>query len=94
VTFAHGARVSFLDGTTLEGNTYLDPPSSNYPSFHGRHNGVGNIAFADGHAKADTPVYRTGTFGYGYSAEVYRGHSLGDIDEDGDLTTDELMDLQ
>lgn len=94
VTFADGARVSFMDGTTLEANTYLDPPSLSYPSFHGRHNGVGNIAFADGHAKAETPVYRTGTFGYGYSADVYRGHSLGDIDEDGDLTTDELMDLQ
>ncbi len=94
VTFADGARISFMDMKTLEGNTYLDPPSAAYPSFHGRHNGVGNIAFADGHAKADTPVYRSGTFGFGYDAELYRSYNLGDIDSDGDLTTDELMDLQ
>ncbi len=94
VTFADSARVSFTDGVTLEGNTYLEPPSHDYPGFHGRHNGVGNIAFADGHAKAATPVYRSGTFGYGSDAELYQGYSLGDIDSDGDLTTDEMMDLQ
>jgi prepilin-type N-terminal cleavage/methylation domain-containing protein/prepilin-type processing-associated H-X9-DG protein len=94
VVFADGARISFMDGKTLEGNTYLEPPSQNYPGFHGRHNGMGNIGFADGHAKAETPAYRTGTFGYGSDAEVYRSNSLGDIDSDGDLTTDEMMDLQ
>ena len=94
VTFADGARISFMDMTTLEGNTYLDPPSYSYPGFHGRHNGVGNVAFADGHAKAMTPVYRTGNFGFGYDAELYKSNSLGDIDEDGNLGTDELFDLR
>ncbi len=94
VTFADGARISFMDMTTLEGNTYLDPPSYSYPGFHGRHNGVGNVAFADGHAKAMTPVYRSGSFGFGYDAELYKSNSLGDIDSDGNLSTDELMDLQ
>ncbi|MFP4248532.1 MAG: DUF1559 domain-containing protein [Armatimonadota bacterium] len=96
VTFADAARINPWDGETFEGNTYLDPPSQANPGFHGRHNGVGNVAFADGHAKAETPVFRTGSFGYGgsFDAEVFKEHSLGDIDSDGDLTTDELMDLR
>ena len=94
VTFADGARISFTDMKTLEANTYLDPPSWGYPGFHGRHTGVGNIAFADGHAKAETPVYREGTFGYGYDAALYKASNLGDIDTDGNLLTDEMFDLQ
>ena len=95
VLFADAARINFSDQTTLEGNTYLDPPSANYPGFHGRHNGVGNIVWADGHASATVPVYRTGTFGdwVTFDAEVFRANDLGDIDRDGDLTTDELFDL-
>ncbi len=96
VLFADAARINFMDGTTVEGNTYLEPPSQDYPGFHGRHNGVGNIVWADGHASAMVPVYRTGTFGWGdaFDAEVFRENSLGDIDKDGDLTTDEYFDLR
>ncbi|MGI5817771.1 MAG: DUF1559 domain-containing protein [Armatimonadota bacterium] len=96
VTFADGARINFMDGRTLEGNTYLEPPSQDYPGFHGRHNGVGNIAWADGHASAAVPVYRTGSFGWGgaFDAEVFQENNLGDIDSDGNLSTDELMDLR
>jgi prepilin-type processing-associated H-X9-DG protein len=98
IVFADCARINTWDyaEATLEGNTYLDPPSYSTPGFHARHNGVGNVAWADGHVKAMTATYRTGTFGWGgsYDSEDFREHNLGDIDEDGDLTTDELYDLQ
>ena len=77
---------------TLTGNTYLEPPSSGFPSFQARHNGVGNVLWLDGHVKVFHPIYRTGTFGYGYDAKDFTPQHLGDIDEDGNLNTDELFD--
>ena len=79
---------------TLEGSTYLDPPSNQYPGFHGRSNGSGNILWCDGHADSRPPILRTGTFGFGFDSADFRRENLGDIDKDGDLTTDELFDLQ
>ena len=95
VLFADGARINFMDSTTLEGNTYLEPPSQDYPGFHGRHNGTGNIVWVDGHASSTVPTFRTGTFGWGgaFDAEVFAANNLGDIDKDGNLSTDELCDL-
>lgn len=96
VVFGSAARMnnwSFAT-PTLEGNGYLDPPSNEFPSFQGRHSGVGNIVWADGHAKSRKPVLRAGSFGYGYNATDFKPHQLGDIDQDGNLTTDELFDLQ
>jgi prepilin-type N-terminal cleavage/methylation domain-containing protein/prepilin-type processing-associated H-X9-DG protein len=78
---------------TLEGNTYLEPPSSAFPTFHARHNGVGDVLWVDGHVKDFHPVYRTGTFGYGYNADDFRQVNLGDIAPNGNLT-DDLFDLQ
>ncbi len=78
---------------TVEGSTYLEPPSSDYPSFQGRHNGAGNVVWADGHAKTFQPVFRSGTFGYGYNASDFVKAQLGDIDADGDFSTDELFSL-
>jgi prepilin-type N-terminal cleavage/methylation domain-containing protein/prepilin-type processing-associated H-X9-DG protein len=96
VTFADSARLNTWSGSgrVVEPNTYLEPPSSNFPTFAGRHNGVGNVAFADGHAKAMKPAYRSGSFGFGSQGEWFVDENIGDIDEDGDMTTDELFDLK
>jgi len=98
VTFADAARINTwaYATPTVEANTYLDPPSYDSPGFHARHNGVGNVAWADGHVKAHTPTYRTGTFGWGgsYDSQDFRDNQIGDIDEDSSLLTDELYDLQ
>jgi len=95
VLLADSARINTWSYATptLEGNTYLEPPSYSYPTFHARHSETGNVLFCDGHVKATKPIYRTGSFGWGYNADDFRRHSLGDIDQDGDLTTDELFDL-
>ncbi len=96
VTFASSARLNYLDNTQLEGNTYLDPPSQENSTFHGRHGKHGVVAWADGHVKARQPVLRTVPFGFGTPSDpaVVKGYNLGEIDQDGDLTTDELFDLE
>ncbi len=95
VVMADSARLNTMSGApVLEGNTYLSTPSSDYPALHGRHNGMANVLWADGHAKAAKPVYRTGAFGYGAPGEVYSQNNLGDLDRDGNLATNELFDLE
>ena len=98
VQMADAARLNTwqYNKPTVEGNTYLDPPSNNYPGFQARHNETGNVLWVDGHVKALRPVYRTAgtTFGYGYRADDFRRERLGDIDQDGDPATDELFDLK
>ncbi len=92
VMFADAAQLN--NGTQLRSETYLSPPSSEFPNFHARHLDTGNVLFCDGHVKALRPVYRSGTFGYlPYNADTFRKERIGDIDEDGNLTTDELFDL-
>lgn len=95
VTFASSARINNWQFPTpvMEGNPFLDPPSYDYPGFHGRHSGVGNVAWADGHVAARKPAVRTGDFGFGFHAADFTSRNIGDIDGDGDFTTDDLFDL-
>lgn len=95
VAFASSARLNYFqyETPTLEANPLLDPPSNNYPGFQGRSAGRGVILWCDGHVASRAPVYRSGTFGYGFHAYDFIAVNLGDIDSDGDFTTDELFDL-
>ncbi|MDR3689788.1 MAG: prepilin-type N-terminal cleavage/methylation domain-containing protein [Fimbriimonas sp.] len=96
LSFATAARINnwSYSSPTLEGNTYLDPPSSMNPGFHARNVGeVGNVLWCDGHVKAMRPTYRTGAFGYGFSASDFIANHLGDITKNGDLTTDDYYNL-
>ena len=94
-TAAFADAAQLYNGTTLQGSTYLSAPSDDYPNFHGRHNGTGNVLFCDGHVKALKPVYRSGDFGYNsmYNGAVFQNQNIGDIDEDGNLSTNELFEL-
>jgi len=93
VLLADSARIDFMDGKTLQANTFLTPPSQTYPALHARHNETANVLWADGHVKAFKPLYRAQS-GFPYDAETYRNSSLGDLDEDGNFATDEYFDLQ
>lgn len=96
VAFASCARINYWSTTipTLEGNTYLEPPSSDFPSFHARHSGKGTVLWVDSHANTRTPSYRTGSFGYGYNSPDFIKNTLGDVDKDGNFGSDELFDLE
>ncbi len=95
VFLADSARLNYrFTPPRLESQTFLDPPSANNPGFQGRHLGTGMVAWCDGHAKSFVPAYRNGVFGPGYDAALFRSYVLGDIDTDGDMTTDEFFDLQ
>lgn len=92
VAFATSARLNFMPPYQLQGNTYLEPPSSRYPTFQARAHGQGLIVWADTHVSRWSPRDRNESIG-GATAEAYRAAGIGEIDEDGDWTTDELFDL-
>lgn len=83
VAFAASARLGgFAPPFTFEGNAYLEAPSAEFPTAHGRHSGgKAAVAWADGHVSSRTPTYRTGSFGWGgmYSGEEFRSHHLGEL---------------
>lgn len=95
LAFATAARLNTWSFTSpvLEGSTYLDPPSNEFPGFHARHNGLGQIVWCDTHAKVFAPVYRTGTFGYGSEAADFRAVRLGEVSPPGALS-DAYFSLQ
>ncbi len=95
VCFGSSARMNNWQYSkpTLEGNPYLDPPSQNFPGFQGRHNGSGKLVWCDGHASSRKPIIRLSDFGAGFHSADFTTNNLGDVDGDGDLTTDDLFDL-
>jgi len=94
VSFASSARMTFSAPYVVEANGYLEPPSSQYPTFQGRNNGQGVVLWCDGHVKGRKPTLRVGTFGYGgiYTSDMFDPANLGEI-SDGDLTVDKDFTL-
>ena len=91
VAFADAAQLNSKGA--LRPSSYLSNPRSDFPNFHARHKGAGNVLFCDGHVAAMPPTFRPGAFATyaGLTAATLRANHLGDIDADGDLTTDELF---
>ena len=93
------ARISTLSGHVgeVERTPWGYPPTRQLPSFHGRHGGMGNIVWADGHVSPFTPVRFDS---YPEYANVPTAkpqmitNNIGDIDRDGNQQTDELMNLE
>lgn len=81
IGFASAARLNNWQyaQATLEGSTLIDPPSYDYPGFHGRHSKFGVVEWCDTHAKAVKPDLRQSDFGYGFFAVDFKGQNLGDI---------------
>ncbi len=81
---------------------WLESPTSfNYGlsggMFHGRHNGMGNVLWADGHVKARKPTFFAEPDPFGgpaYNSPEAVSNNLGKIDDDGSMATEELYDLK
>jgi prepilin-type N-terminal cleavage/methylation domain-containing protein/prepilin-type processing-associated H-X9-DG protein len=88
VVFHDSAR--FVRGQ-LQSTPHPCPPSRGGSCFHGRHNEMGVVVWADGHVKTRRPqIYARPN----QPIELLRQHNVGDIDQDGDPLTDELWDLE
>jgi prepilin-type processing-associated H-X9-DG protein len=59
-------------------NNKLTPPSASGPSLHGRHNGVANTVWMDGHVKAVRPTPPPNGSGP-FSADLYKTNNVGDL---------------
>jgi len=57
IAFADSANVPFAAPfERLTENWYLSAPSQQFPNVHFRHDGIANVAFADGHVETRTPT--------------------------------------
>ena len=98
VVFADCARNIKTSLGQLETTPFLNAPTYQYPSFHGRHNQRGNVAWADAHVSAEKPKWNLSTYNCGGQTTIpvaaAQGLNVGDLDQDGNSTTDELFNLQ
>jgi prepilin-type N-terminal cleavage/methylation domain-containing protein len=81
IAFATSARINTFSGPTplFESNSYLEPPSQEFPTAHGRAMQQALIVWADSHASRLKPFLRTGTFGYGLDETMFKPYNLGDL---------------
>ena len=57
IAFADSANVPFsAPFDKVVENWYLSTPSAKFPNVHFRHDGIANVAFADGHVETRTPT--------------------------------------
>lgn len=59
------------------------------PNFHGRHARKGNVGFADGHVGAEEPAFFD-SYNGGQDVTLLKKFRVGDIDRDGEQTTNEM----
>jgi prepilin-type processing-associated H-X9-DG protein/prepilin-type N-terminal cleavage/methylation domain-containing protein len=78
-------------GYPTTGNVTFNPPAApkTDPNFHGRHNRKGNIGFVDGHVESMEPKIWD-TYSGGQNVGALKQFNIGDIDRDGDNSTNEM----
>ncbi len=81
-------------GPSVRRITALRYPSYRWPTFHARHNGHGNVAWCDGHAKAMKPAFNPNCNGANNTLANLRKLQIGDIVKDGSFTDDYYFALE
>jgi prepilin-type processing-associated H-X9-DG protein/prepilin-type N-terminal cleavage/methylation domain-containing protein len=101
MAFADCSRNNKTVFSIEEYTPFVNPPSRQYPSFKGRHNGKGNVAWIDGHISVEKPVLLLAIYainsnscspsGINMPANCPQKLNLGDLYSNGDFNTDELF---
>lgn len=97
VLLADGAFLSGSNGSINRFNS-LNPPfnaagrATLYPSLHGRHSGMANVLWADGHAKAFKPSFRATGWNAVVTEQRLSTNHLGDLLKGGIRTGDPQKD--
>lgn len=94
VMMADNGLISAASGALGRINS-LPPPSQNRPFFHGRHSGMGNVLWLDGHVSVKRPVFRTIRAPH-WAEETFKAKNIGDLAPGpitGDRTKDDLYFL-
>jgi prepilin-type N-terminal cleavage/methylation domain-containing protein/prepilin-type processing-associated H-X9-DG protein len=98
VLFADCARNIKTDQGNLETTPFLNAPSYQYPDFHGRHRKRGNVGWADSHVSSARPSWNLNSYNCGGQTTIpvsaLQSKDAGDLDRDGDSSTDELFALE
>jgi prepilin-type N-terminal cleavage/methylation domain-containing protein/prepilin-type processing-associated H-X9-DG protein len=98
VLFADCARNVKTSQDLLETTPFLNAPTYQYPSFHGRHDKRGNVVWADAHVSFQKPNWNLSSYNCGGQTTIpvaaAQSKDVGDLDRDVDSSTDELFDLQ
>jgi len=83
VLMADGA---FYTGSSLIRSELLisNPPSTSTPTLHGRHNGMANVLWYDGHVKAMKPQIRSADFNSFATVNRMTSDVMGDLCFNGD----------
>ncbi len=68
-------------------------PNTTDPNFHGRHNRRGNVGWADGSVTSIEPAFFD-TYTGGQDPALLKQFHVGDIDRDGDNTTNEMYTVE
>jgi prepilin-type N-terminal cleavage/methylation domain-containing protein/prepilin-type processing-associated H-X9-DG protein len=92
IIFADSGRLVWEGTGAFEDTSFIQPPSLEWPAFHARHSGGGNVLWADGHVKFEQPKWMRANYIDG-TLEMHKRHNVADIDRDGNPDTDELFDL-
>jgi prepilin-type processing-associated H-X9-DG protein/prepilin-type N-terminal cleavage/methylation domain-containing protein len=98
VMFADGAFLRISDGVPLRFGPLNAPfrPVTNvatpYPTLHGRHNGMANVLWCDGHVKAMKPTPRAVGFNSVVTPARLASNNLGDLLQGGVRTGDPVKD--
>jgi prepilin-type processing-associated H-X9-DG protein len=98
VMFADGAFLRISDGVILRFGALNPPfrPATNvatpYPTLHGRHNGMANVLWCDGHVKAMKPALRTVGFNAVVTPALLVSNNLGDLLPGGVRSGDPVKD--
>ena len=89
VFLADAAEFNYNTPRGLTRTNILRAPSQGSSNLHGRHNGMANVLWVDGHVKSLKPTPPTSTDGSGNTVAAYAANNLGDLKPSGSVSSNQ-----